>query len=513
MRRQFALLTALFALCCARPISVSAADEPPSYDEARKASWLLTSSLIKSLEEGDDKWPGTKDWLKDFHDQTKGITKDTPVAKWPAVDIGKLVDHNPNFWRMYYETAPADPMMTLIHAGLLLSQGEAMRAAYILELGRHRPGTPKEAKQAMQALQHTAMAALKESNVLTDEGIKLFDQGDYDGALKKYREALKLCPQNGGTNYELGYTLRTQAAIARGEPLEKQGTVKVNGKFNDTPDITAAFAESRRHDPLQIMAYQGKDPEVIKAFMAMAKKTMPAWKTLREKDLDKDEEYQALKELSEGFSEAGVHDMALLARQVLAARRNRYAPDDYPILAAGLHKLAPGEAIDALLKRLYGGKGNETMTMRPLIKQEEEEGQPALGSGESLYMPDKPRPKAELDKPVRVDQIRLITKEDDIAKRIKVEDFGKFGKDFDKIADEVLGKCETPCKVLVQFKCTPAGHTVKIMHQPKDVDEKPLKAMYEALAKMDKLPVKEESVEFQMLITVTPKKKAPDKDK
>ena len=136
-----------------------------------------------------------------------------------------------------------------------------------------------------------------------------------------------------------------------------------------------------------------------------------------------------------------------------------------------------------------------------------EEGQPALGSGERLYMPNKAPPKADPNNPVHVDLVRLLTNADDIAKRTTVEDFGKFSKEFDKLADEVLGNCKTPCKVLVQFKCTPSGHTVKIMHQPKDVDEKPLEEMYAALAKMDKLPVKEESVEFQIQITITPKGK------
>ena len=87
-----------------------------------------------------------------LREQTKGITADAPVAKWPKVDVGALVDRNPNFWRMYYEIAPGDPVLTLIHAGLLLSQGEAMRAAYILELGQHRPGIPKEVKQTMRSL-------------------------------------------------------------------------------------------------------------------------------------------------------------------------------------------------------------------------------------------------------------------------------------------------------------------------------------------------------------------------
>jgi hypothetical protein len=505
----------LILICACSPlwaVPVGAeAGTPPSYEEGRHAAWILTNELIPIIEKGDARqWPGTHAWLKDLREQTKGIGKDTPLAKWPKVEIGMLVDRNPNFWRMYYEIAPGDPTLTLIHAGLLLSQGEAKRAAYILELGKHRPGIPKESRQVFQAVQATAMAMLNATNLMTEEGTRLFDRGDYDGAVKKYREALKLCPQNGWTSYELGYTLRTQAAIARGEPLEKPGTVKINGKLHDLPDVTAAFAESRRHDPLQFNAYQGSDPEVIRGCVAIVTKITPAWKALREEAIAKDAEYRALKELSEGLLDAGVCDLAILARQLMVARRNGYGPSDYPIIAAGLRKLAPGNQIEEILARL---RGKEPLAFRNLTRQDNEEGQPALGSGLRLYLPEKSRPQTEANKPVRVDYIRWLTNEDDMAARTTVEDLLKFTKAFDKIADRILSKCETPCKILVQFTCIASGHTVKITHEPKEVEEKRLQEMYELLAKMDKLPVKEETVEFQIQITVTPKNKLPNKDK
>lgn len=490
------------------------ASAPPSYEEARRASWILTSTFVEILAQGDAKqWPGTHAWLKDLREQTKGIVKDTPVTKWPTVDVGSLVDHNPNFWRMYYEIAPADPTFTLIHAGLLLSQGEAMRASYILELGQHRAGIPKEIRQTLHRLQNTAMAALKASNAVTKEGTRLFDQGDYEGAIAKYREAHTLCPTNGWTYYEMGYALRTKAQAARGEKPEKPGTIKINVKSQDRPEVIAAFAGARRHDPFQFMAYQGSDPQVIQGLMAMVKQVTPAWKTLREQGIARDAEYRALKDLSEGLRAAGVYDLSLLARQLMAARRNSYDPSDYPIIADGLRKLAPGEQTEEILARLAGKNGRQLLAFRPLTKQEEEEGQPSLGSGERLYMPEKPPPKAEANKPARVDHIRLLTSENDITKRTTIDDFAKFSKDFDKIADEVLSKCGKPCKVLVQFTCAPSGHTVQIMHQPEDVDEEPLKELYEALGKMAKLPVKEETVVFQIQLTVTPSNKLPDTKK
>src|SRR3954447_1020899 len=249
---------------------------PPSYEDARQSSWTLTAILIEALEDADAKeWPGTHAWLKDLREQMKGVTKDTPLEKWPNVDIGALVDHNSNFWRMYFEIAPADPTFTVIHGGLLLSQGEAKRAAYMLELGRHRPGIPKPTLGGMNGLGNSAITALMASDEVTEQGTKLFDRGDFDAAIKKYHEAHKLCPTNGWTYYEMAYTERTKAQVARGETPEKSGTMARNGVMKDSPAVVAALAEARRHDPLQYMAYQGSDPEVIKGFTALVKKVQP----------------------------------------------------------------------------------------------------------------------------------------------------------------------------------------------------------------------------------------------
>jgi hypothetical protein len=508
------MLDARNALVMAQSNTAIYAVAPPSYEEARRASWSLTTILVESLEADANEWPGTHAWLKDLREQTKGMTKDTPLAKWRKVDIGALVDHNPNFWRMYFETAPGDPTFTVIHAGLLLSQGEAMRAGYMLELGQHRPGIPKVTLEAIGALQNSAIAALRASNDVTQQGTKLFDQGDYDGAIKKYREAHKLCPTNGWTYYEMAYTVRTKAEVARGEPAVKPGThtITVNVEPKNPPGVVEAFTEARRHDPLQYMAYQGSDPEVIKGMEALVKKAMPAWQSLRQPRISKAAEYHALQDVSEGFLDAGIYDLAIFARQLMVARRNSYDPSDFPILAASLRKLAPGPAIEEVLDRL-AGKNGSALKLRPITKLEQEEGQPALGSGERLYIPDAPLPNEGADNRVRVDFTRLLTPEEEIAKRTTVEDLTKFMQDFRGIAEKVLGKYETPCKVVVRFACATSGHSVDIKHEPKDIDEKPLKELHEAITKLKRLPVKEKTVEFEIQLTVTPAKKVPAQKK
>src|SRR2546425_438669 len=81
-----------------------------------------------------------------------GSPTESPPDKWPALDVDALVSRNPNFWRAYFEIAPGDPGLMLLHAGLLLSAGEATRASYLLVVAGQRPGVPKEIQQGFQII-------------------------------------------------------------------------------------------------------------------------------------------------------------------------------------------------------------------------------------------------------------------------------------------------------------------------------------------------------------------------
>lgn len=64
------LIGALSSACAAA--AATQAKAPPSYEEARQASWALASVLVETLEKGDAKeWPGTHAWLQDLREQTK----------------------------------------------------------------------------------------------------------------------------------------------------------------------------------------------------------------------------------------------------------------------------------------------------------------------------------------------------------------------------------------------------------------------------------------------------------
>src|SRR5262249_12458782 len=155
---------------------------------------------------------------------TRAMNPKTPVEKWPAVDVDALMAHNPNFWQAYYEIAPGDPGVMVIHAGLLMSAGEMSRASYILAVALQRPGIPAPFRKAMLGLLAETVKAGKASNALVNEGIKLHEKGEYVAALRKYEEALAAWPQNGFAHYEIGYTIYAQLLVAAGEKLPKPGT-------------------------------------------------------------------------------------------------------------------------------------------------------------------------------------------------------------------------------------------------------------------------------------------------
>src|SRR5258708_3256164 len=136
-----------------------AADEPapktsfPELEQARRTGWGLASLVVANLEAGDnEKWLRIREWLTEFRKATKGIDLKTPVEKWPAFDADALITRNPRFWAAYFDIAPGDPGVMLLHSGLLLAPGEANRAAYLIVIAGQRPGVSKDINLGFDAI-------------------------------------------------------------------------------------------------------------------------------------------------------------------------------------------------------------------------------------------------------------------------------------------------------------------------------------------------------------------------
>lgn len=137
--------------------------------------------------------------------------------------------------------------------------------------------------------------------------------------------------------------------------------VEVNNGKKNPPEVDSAFAKAPRHDPFQMMAYQGDNKEVIQGFLVLTKRGKPLVKDWKTQVND-----EVIEQLASACQEAGIHELALLTRQVLVARRVNYAPADHPFITRSLTKLAPGETTEGVLKRLAKG----TLKLRQLVEPE-----------------------------------------------------------------------------------------------------------------------------------------------
>jgi tetratricopeptide (TPR) repeat protein len=331
-----------------------------SSTEAREGAWKVAQSIVEKIAEADlHDCPGLNVWRREFLEAGKN-----PLA----VDADKLVTRNDHWWVAYYEVAPGDPALMLLHCELLLAGGEAQRSQQLAAIYLQRPGIPELYRDGLRSVIGESVKAQAPSTALTQEGIALHDRGDFDGAIAKYDAALKAWPANGWTAYERGFSMYVRALTKAGKPIPKNGTLTINDKSNDDlpekPEIAAAYAASRQHDPLQMTAYQG-GAEMKKPLLAMLQQVLPAWEKIRA-DVSKPLDEKTFAQLASGLQETGAHEYALAARQVIIARRRKFAPVDHPILSQELRALAPSAAIERTLSLLAG----RTMPARVFVPPE-----------------------------------------------------------------------------------------------------------------------------------------------
>ncbi len=126
----------------------------------------------------------------------------------------------------------------------------------------------------------------------------------------------------------------------------------------------------------------------------------------------------------------------------------------------------------------------------------------AAPGGWKMYHPDIPRPD-EPGRKVKTELVRLLTSEADISDRTTVEDLASFLHEAERLAEESFGNGGRQFRVMVQFRCGPAGHEVRLAHQG-DATQGLLQGYFDALTAAKKLPVKSGEVSFQLELLVNP---------
>ncbi len=82
------------------------------------------------------------------------------------------------------------------------------------------------------------------------------------------------------------------------------------------------FDRAKQVDPFRIEAYQGDfSPQQVKAFGSLRSRTLPAWRQFQQRAPEQDTLPQ-LEALSADLQAGGVHDLALVTRQLAVAHRD-----------------------------------------------------------------------------------------------------------------------------------------------------------------------------------------------
>jgi hypothetical protein len=357
-------------------------------DTAKREAWTSAVLIVSLLEQGDNReFPGIRAWLEDFRRVAALTPQPEPGRPFPTLDADALVTRNARFWSAFYEVQPGDPGLALLHAALLLSGGEAQRAAAIASFGLQRPGVPEETKRALHSLIAQCHAAQSHSMDLVRLGVRLHDMREFAAAVKQYDEALAEWPANGCAHYERGFSLRMKAiAEARSKGYAPESAEEPPP---DPPETAAAFARARQHDPLHLLAYQGEDGAIKTALLALVRAGFPAWEAIRKRP-EQPVRPDALRDFSEACGEATIDDFALVLRQLVVAGRRHYAEDDAVLIRTVLHRLAPEALTPPLLARLDGSERLPTrQIVIPLAPDP-----PELARTDGTA-PDEPAPKAQ----------------------------------------------------------------------------------------------------------------------
>jgi hypothetical protein len=323
------------------------AQEPAAWDKEaaqkeidgmRRYAWVISEGIAGTLEKSPaDKFPAVHAFVRDFRDARKDVDHEKAPSEWKTIDVEALAIRNPNYWSAVYEVAPADPLMMWFHTTLYAVNGQVALTRYSQLLAVRSPVNSPWKKEMLRLIV-SSERLLTMGDKAVKIGVRLHDQERYDEAAKVYRDVLSVIPSHSFALYELGYTSRTRD----------------RGKGGDA--VAQTYFDRARHvDPFRMEAYQGTfRGDDIQRLSALRSKAKPAWDKFLQTPPDGDS-FQQLELLSSHLQASGLHDLGLIVRQLVVARReNSFNGDDLRFIEAGLQALIPQGDFDAILKRLSG---------------------------------------------------------------------------------------------------------------------------------------------------------------
>ncbi len=270
----------------------------------RQLGWKEVEDLLPLLQaQADADFPGIASFVADLRQLADA--KKTPAGV-PPIDAARLIDHNPHFWAAYYEIAPGDPLMAMLHIGLLLAAGEMVRADEVATLEINFGRMELDYRKELVRLDAHAQLVLQGSRGDTGDRARLRGEKAYAAIARRAQAALAVWPDNPEALADLAWAL--QAMSGGGPPAA------------DSP-AGRAVGTLRAADPFLPI-----DP-VLAGPEPAALQTARRWWLLidRERAIGDD---RILEQFSTAAQTAGIDELALVARSLLSGWSGESVPPD-----------------------------------------------------------------------------------------------------------------------------------------------------------------------------------------
>jgi hypothetical protein len=102
---------------------------------------------------------------------------------------------------------------------------------------------------------------------------------------------------------------------------------------------------------------------------------------------------------------------------------------------------------------------------------------------------------------VAIRHVRLLASEEEVAARTTVAAVVAFCEAIRSCAEQVFGGRDDEAGLLVRLQCTPEGHGIKLAGSG-EIPPEPMQAFFDALRRLDRLPVRDGEVSFEIELAV-----------
>ena len=240
----------------------------------------------------------------------------------PAWAFEALVNGDPNFWRAYYEIVPGDPLVAMLHVSLLLASGDAVRADRIAVLSISFGKMDLSYRKELVRLDTYAQLVIHVSGGDGAMLARLRAGKAYRSLEAKALAALEVWPRNPRALADLAWCRQNRSA----------------------PGVAAAWAALWRADPL----FKPPGPALEPAALTAVRRI---WESISDDRAAGDD--RVLERFSVGAQAAGLDELALASRSLLAGWRDGTLPVDSEFVRASLRRLVGTEQADDICREVF----------------------------------------------------------------------------------------------------------------------------------------------------------------